>query len=322
MANALAAHGVALRRPRRDAGLERLPPPGAVLRGVGLGRRAAHAQPAAAPRPGRLDRRPCRGPGPVLRPDLPAAGRGDRRAREDHQGLRRDDRPRPHAGGVDGAEPAVLRGPDRRRIRPSSTWPSFDENTASSLCYTSGTTGNPKGALYSHRSTVLHTYAAALPDSLELLGARHDPAGRADVPRQRLGPAVRRVHGRRQAGVPGPVARRQVAATSCSRAERRHAVGRRADRLAGPAGARRSQRPEVQHHAAHRHRRLGLPAGDDATPSRSSYGVAGAARLGHDRDEPDRHGLHAQGQALSTCDADAAPGDAGQAGPRRCSAST
>jgi fatty-acyl-CoA synthase len=45
-------------------------------------------------------------------------------------------------------------------------WPSFDENSASSLCYTSGTTGNPKGALYSHRSTVLHTYAAALPDSL------------------------------------------------------------------------------------------------------------------------------------------------------------
>ena len=45
-------------------------------------------------------------------------------------------------------------------------WPSFDENSASSLCYTSGTTGNPKGALYSHRSTILHTYAAALPDSL------------------------------------------------------------------------------------------------------------------------------------------------------------
>jgi acyl-CoA synthetase (AMP-forming)/AMP-acid ligase II len=45
-------------------------------------------------------------------------------------------------------------------------WPQFDENTASSLCYTSGTTGNPKGALYSHRSTMLHTYAAALPDAL------------------------------------------------------------------------------------------------------------------------------------------------------------
>ena len=37
-------------------------------------------------------------------------------------------------------------------------WPDFDENTASSLCYTSGTTGNPKGVLYSHRSTILHTW--------------------------------------------------------------------------------------------------------------------------------------------------------------------
>jgi acyl-CoA synthetase (AMP-forming)/AMP-acid ligase II len=46
----------------------------------------------------------------------------------------------------------------------SYTWPSFDENTASSMCYTSGTTGNPKAALYSHRSTILHAYAAALPD--------------------------------------------------------------------------------------------------------------------------------------------------------------
>ena len=47
-------------------------------------------------------------------------------------------------------------------------WPEFDENTASSLCYTSGTTGNPKGALYSHRSTILHAYASALPDVLNL----------------------------------------------------------------------------------------------------------------------------------------------------------
>jgi acyl-CoA synthetase (AMP-forming)/AMP-acid ligase II len=47
-------------------------------------------------------------------------------------------------------------------------WPQLDENSASSLCYTSGTTGNPKGALYSHRSSVLHTYALCLPDSFGL----------------------------------------------------------------------------------------------------------------------------------------------------------
>jgi fatty-acyl-CoA synthase len=48
------------------------------------------------------------------------------------------------------------------------TWPSFDENTASSMCYTSGTTGNPKAALYSHRSTMLHALAGALPDALSM----------------------------------------------------------------------------------------------------------------------------------------------------------
>jgi 3-(methylthio)propionyl---CoA ligase len=47
-------------------------------------------------------------------------------------------------------------------------WPSFDENSASSMCYTSGTTGNPKAALYSHRSTMLHAFAAALPDVMAI----------------------------------------------------------------------------------------------------------------------------------------------------------
>ena len=47
-------------------------------------------------------------------------------------------------------------------------WPSFDENSASSMCYTSGTTGNPKAALYSHRSTMLHALAGALPDALSM----------------------------------------------------------------------------------------------------------------------------------------------------------
>lgn len=47
-------------------------------------------------------------------------------------------------------------------------WPEFDERTAHALCYTSGTTGNPKGVLYHHRSTMLHSFAAGLPDTLSI----------------------------------------------------------------------------------------------------------------------------------------------------------
>src|SRR5690606_10737424 len=47
-------------------------------------------------------------------------------------------------------------------------WPDFDENSAACLCYTSGTTGNPKGVLYSHRSTVLHAIASCVPNGLNL----------------------------------------------------------------------------------------------------------------------------------------------------------
>jgi fatty-acyl-CoA synthase len=47
-------------------------------------------------------------------------------------------------------------------------WPEFDECTAAALCYTSGTTGRPKGVLYSHRSTVIHALGASLPHAIPM----------------------------------------------------------------------------------------------------------------------------------------------------------
>jgi fatty-acyl-CoA synthase len=58
-------------------------------------------------------------------------------------------------------------------------WPALDERTASALCYTSGTTGHPKGVLYNHRSTVLHTMACGLPDAM---GASNQDSILAVVP--------------------------------------------------------------------------------------------------------------------------------------------
>ena len=78
-------------------------------------------------------------------------------------------------------------------------WPDIDENDAAALCYTSGTTGHPKGVAYSHRSIYLHSMQVCMAETFGLSPADPRAVHRADVPRDGLGPAVRGVHERRLA---------------------------------------------------------------------------------------------------------------------------
>ena len=146
-----------------------------------------------------------------------------------------------------------------------------------------------RASLYSHRSTMLHTFAIALPDALNCSATRRDPAGRADVPRQRLGPAVRRLHDRRQAGLPRPGPRRQVALRAVREraASRSRPACRRSGRACSPTST-----PTTCSFSTMRRTIIGGSACPPAmmTHLPGPLRRAGAARLGHDRDEPGRHG--------------------------------
>ncbi len=150
-------------------------------------------------------------------------------------------------------------------------WPRLDEWTASGLCYTSGTTGNPKGVLYAHRSTVIHAFGASLPDVF------------AASARETILPVVPMFHvnawgipysrhaERLQAGLPRRRARRQEPVRAV-RGGAGHRYRGRADRLARPAHLHEEQRPQVFHAPSRHRRRLGGAAGDDQAVRRRVRG--------------------------------------------------
>ena len=191
-------------------------------------------------------------------------------------------------------------------------WRDFDENTAAGMCYTSGTTGNPKGVVYSHRSNVLHALDRQRPGHVRPFEPRPADAGGADVPRQCLGARLHRADGRGDARHARPEARRRFALRAARRGARDgHRGG--ADGLADAAAASGGDRPRAAPPEARGDRRRGLPA-------LRHRGVRGALRrarhacLGHDRDEPDRHDLHAEAGRRRP-DRRRAHGRAGEAGP-------
>ena len=154
LAQALERLGRQARRPGRDPGHEPRPPSDRLVRRGRHGRRPPHHQPAAVRRPARLHRQPCRGPRPALRPRVRAA----RRAAEAAAGRR--------SSITSASTTSSTAGLPTRGRRLSLD--EGDEREPCGLCYTSGTTGNPKGVLYEHRSTMLHAMSIIAPDIFDL----------------------------------------------------------------------------------------------------------------------------------------------------------
>ena len=196
-------------------------------------------------------------------------------------------------------------------------WPDFDESTAASLCYTSGTTGMPKGVLYSHRSTVLHAFGACTVDSLAL--SRNETALLV-VPMFHVNawsmPYAGAMSGAKLV-LPGPALDGASVYQLLRDEQVTLALGVPTVWMmllqhASAAGLKPIDRAGA---ASRRDRRRRRAAGD-GRGVRARFRRLRGARLGHDRDLAGGHGLQPAAQAPPAA-AGAAPGRAGETGPRR-----
>ena len=169
-------------------------------------------------------------------------------------------------------------------------WRAFDENTAAGMCYTSGTTGNPKGVVYSHRSNVLHAFIAALPDCkglsardvvLPVVPLFHANGWSLAFTAPMVGASF--ILPGREDGWAFDLRIAQYLQGDLHRGG--------ADGLADAAAGSGKDRRQAAVLEARGDRRLGLPARHDADLP-GQIRRRGDPRLGHDRDEPARLALH------------------------------
>ena len=190
--------------------------PAAVLRDPGHRADHAHRQPALLrPSSSIYTANHAEDEAVLRRPLAAAAVRQVPAEPDDRQARRRDGRRGERRDARRPAHAPVGRTWSAAPTRSTSADRVTDERQAAAMCYTTGTTGNPKGVLYSHRSTWLHSIASMTSAVFSHQRARHDPAGRTDVPRQRVGAALHRRARRRshRDARPGPVpAEHRVAA--------------------------------------------------------------------------------------------------------------
>ena len=189
-------------RSARSAGTR----PGArrgLLRHPGHGRGGAHPEHPAQGRAARADHRARRRPDDHRRrePD-PATGRRSPPQLQERRGLHRGRRRRRVRPCRTRHRPPLRRA-DRGPRNPRSSGRTLDEKSAAAMCYTSGTTGDPKGVVYSHRSTYLHALGHPGHAGHRVRRVRPHPDLRPDVPRQRLGHPARRLHVRLHAAPAG-----------------------------------------------------------------------------------------------------------------------